>query len=404
MVAAAENDMAGRPALVVGTDKQIAWAETLRAEFLIEADDYLAALTANPPTEEDGQETARLYGIWHAEITAQTSAQWWIDHQREPLDDVIAGHNPMAIFNAAMTGRTPKTDVISLFRTWVRERRVAEKIAAIPKPQRPDFMAAWPSPWTWNGQIYGNPKYGPVRIYLRHGDGRDGIEYKISGEHAEALKSYMAAKKTYNEACKTLPAQQIEAEDKTRAARVAKAHEVRQAALAAPLNAIVDHAADIITEADCTFDAYGNWTGATVDGHTFGHGFYANEVGDIDGSRNAGPALMARADSREIIGRLQDRIGEIAASRRDGLENLTRQADMDMIQRGHVATVERTRKQSGNTTIVLDNGFTIHAHVATKRDSWPDCLAARARAYYGLSDDLHRLGTEAEQIYRQQER
>jgi hypothetical protein len=100
-VAAQAN--AGLPALT-GTDKQIAWAETLRAKALAELDavlDKLAKGEQPPPTPE----TAYILEGLHAAVAAlkaQTQARVWIDNRHKPygiiwVQDAIAATRRAAL-------------------------------------------------------------------------------------------------------------------------------------------------------------------------------------------------------------------------------------------------------------------------------------------------------------------
>ncbi|OPY01467.1 MAG: hypothetical protein A4E60_01704 [Syntrophorhabdus sp. PtaB.Bin047] len=77
-----------RLAALSGTDRQIAWAQTLRAKILIELDqdkDYMVGRLrtgANEAYRGDGA----LQG-WQQfidDLTKKTSASWWIDHRSSP--------------------------------------------------------------------------------------------------------------------------------------------------------------------------------------------------------------------------------------------------------------------------------------------------------------------------------
>lgn len=70
--AAAKNREMGLPPLT-GTEKQVAWAESIRAHIMKELDDELAAgLAAGEQITEEGQMLIDT-------LMAQTEARWWID-------------------------------------------------------------------------------------------------------------------------------------------------------------------------------------------------------------------------------------------------------------------------------------------------------------------------------------
>lgn len=76
--AAADNASNGMAALE-GTDKQIAWAESIRAKALDKAVSP-DVIDAAAKTDEE-RSVATWYRARHTELTAQGSAKWWIEHQ-----------------------------------------------------------------------------------------------------------------------------------------------------------------------------------------------------------------------------------------------------------------------------------------------------------------------------------
>ncbi len=79
--AAAANTEAGLPALI-GTEKQIAWAETIRAKAITQIEEILTATDANRAnlSADQASELDRLHGDFRA-IRQQASAAWWIDRR-----------------------------------------------------------------------------------------------------------------------------------------------------------------------------------------------------------------------------------------------------------------------------------------------------------------------------------
>jgi hypothetical protein len=108
--AAAANEAEGLPALA-GSEKQIAWAETIRAEWIANVRrmmaDHEKKFARRDEMEAKGVPADVLDEIdmvtrqIAAELTGQTSAAWWIDHRRENLADYIA---------TAQQSRCPKTN------------------------------------------------------------------------------------------------------------------------------------------------------------------------------------------------------------------------------------------------------------------------------------------------------
>lgn len=83
-VAAEQAKASGLPALV-GSDKQIAWAETIRKNALASAQNNVLSREAFAALPADKQESGR--GVFEVVRTArdrletETSAKWWIDNR-----------------------------------------------------------------------------------------------------------------------------------------------------------------------------------------------------------------------------------------------------------------------------------------------------------------------------------
>ncbi len=82
---AAQEQTATLPALV-GSDKQIAWATTIRAKIVAEAQtqltDKLAQIeTLAAPEDKRTQARAAFEGAY-ARLTSETAAAWWIDRRQ----------------------------------------------------------------------------------------------------------------------------------------------------------------------------------------------------------------------------------------------------------------------------------------------------------------------------------
>jgi hypothetical protein len=109
------------PALL-GSEKQIAWANTIRAGILADAERYAEALAKAPQPGEAGELVNKLYPIWYAELCSQASAKWWIDHRAQSQGEVMGGRNPIAMFGMVMDGRTPAHTALTLWESWANER------------------------------------------------------------------------------------------------------------------------------------------------------------------------------------------------------------------------------------------------------------------------------------------
>jgi hypothetical protein len=164
------------------------------------------------------------------------------------------------------------------------------------------------------------------------------------------------------------------------------------------LNEQCGKAAEMIREGDCTFDEYGNYKSATVDGHTYEQALYANHIGTIDGRYN-GEALRRRRDCPHMF-KLESAIASITAARRERIEGERRAAKIRNIRAGHATKVERSKKRDNNTTVTLDTGIELKATVARKTDNWGECFSESA--IYGLNEEYHRIGLEAQKIYNQE--
>jgi hypothetical protein len=93
-------------------------------------------------------------------------------------------------------------------------KKLAEKaakdsaLANLTKPVRPEGIFPEPGTgeWSWNGKVYGKAQYG-YRIYICHGENRDGDEMKLTAEQADKLNAYLKAKAEYAAAVKKINAE-----------------------------------------------------------------------------------------------------------------------------------------------------------------------------------------------------
>lgn len=81
--AAAAEASAALPALS-GSDKQVAWANTIRVDLLRQVDGIVTELDARGSSEE--QERARMLRQLALQMT---SASWWIDRRRHTAIDLL---------------------------------------------------------------------------------------------------------------------------------------------------------------------------------------------------------------------------------------------------------------------------------------------------------------------------
>lgn len=86
--AAEDNAAAGLPALV-GTEKQIAWAETIRSKKIKSLNQLILELKefiANPNSSEEDKATCSHCIKIVENHKAENSASWWIDNQHKEFD------------------------------------------------------------------------------------------------------------------------------------------------------------------------------------------------------------------------------------------------------------------------------------------------------------------------------
>jgi hypothetical protein len=79
--ASAANAASGLPALT-GSEKMIAWAETIRKQKIITIDDYIERYTGHHPLDERLQ--AAIGGLKN-----RTSARWWIDNRDRHVEQLL---------------------------------------------------------------------------------------------------------------------------------------------------------------------------------------------------------------------------------------------------------------------------------------------------------------------------
>ena len=183
---------------------------------------------------------------------------------------------------------------------------------------------------------------------------------------------------------------------KDEAERAAVKKEAEQSRRAAEYNRICGEAAAAVTEADCEFDDFGNWRAASVNGVRFENGFYANEIGAINGVSQLGSTLRARGDCKNIDV-LQAKISEITIDRRQRIDEERQLVYNRDICSGQVATVERTRKRTDNTIVTLDNGRVLTVTVPRKDSDWAACFEDQSPR--ALAQEFRRIGQAAKELF-----
>jgi len=103
-----------------GSEKQIAWANVIRASILAEAEKLVAGLHIQADQLEPWM--LILVDKWHAELQEQSSATWWIEHRHQTGDQVLASRNVPAIMTMTFDGHTPKQTAMSLLDNWLNDQ------------------------------------------------------------------------------------------------------------------------------------------------------------------------------------------------------------------------------------------------------------------------------------------
>lgn len=84
--AAEQAKASGLPSLT-GSPKQIAWAETIRAEKMAEMRQLLDLINEHPVPVE-ARILAAIHSL-HEELQAQSASRWWIDNRGESVKDMV---------------------------------------------------------------------------------------------------------------------------------------------------------------------------------------------------------------------------------------------------------------------------------------------------------------------------
>jgi len=80
---------AGLPALT-GSEKQIAWATTIRCAKLADLDALIATIDAHNPTPDlKGRAVREQVTAAREQMTRQTSAAWWIDRRSDSAQTIL---------------------------------------------------------------------------------------------------------------------------------------------------------------------------------------------------------------------------------------------------------------------------------------------------------------------------
>lgn len=85
---AAQAAAAGWPALT-GTDRQVLWATTIRA-------DAVAAVAKRLSRHPDADIATRALAVWTDDALRHTDAKWWIDNRIDPVRAVTTSLTPQS--------------------------------------------------------------------------------------------------------------------------------------------------------------------------------------------------------------------------------------------------------------------------------------------------------------------
>ena len=89
---AQDNSEAGMPPLT-GSEKQVAWAESIRADICWRTEEWIAEMVekagkAGTPQSELEQGEARRRSLYQ-KIRAMNQASWWIDHRSDQVPRIL---------------------------------------------------------------------------------------------------------------------------------------------------------------------------------------------------------------------------------------------------------------------------------------------------------------------------
>ncbi len=86
---------------LIGSEKQVAWAASIRMRTIL---DFETALRANPPADAE----AHVLTVTVMDsFTDQASAHWWIEHRDTPIEDLARMALPWPFW--AVAAETPDT-------------------------------------------------------------------------------------------------------------------------------------------------------------------------------------------------------------------------------------------------------------------------------------------------------
>ena len=106
--------------ILSGTEKQVVWADVIRAGILAEAEIIKKSVAATADKFETWM--PELVNQWYAELHSQQSASWWIDHRSQTGNQVLESRCIPAILGMTFEGHLPKNTAKSLFRAWMDEQ------------------------------------------------------------------------------------------------------------------------------------------------------------------------------------------------------------------------------------------------------------------------------------------
>lgn len=114
---------------LLGSEKQIFWADEIRAGILSKAERYVDALSQCKADDAALSLLCRHYPLWYADICQQRDAKWWIDKHNQTKTATSGKGYFARVYASVLDGGFAQNVAIILWSEWLAEQ--------------PDVIAYW---------------------------------------------------------------------------------------------------------------------------------------------------------------------------------------------------------------------------------------------------------------------
>ncbi|MFA5180592.1 MAG: hypothetical protein WC405_04680 [Syntrophales bacterium] len=107
---------------LLGTEKQISWADTIRAGILSNAEKYVVVLSHSIADDEASQLVRKHYPLWYADLCGKRDAAWWIDKHIQTQNEARGKGYFFRFLTSVWDGGVAQNTAIILWTEWLSEQ------------------------------------------------------------------------------------------------------------------------------------------------------------------------------------------------------------------------------------------------------------------------------------------